>query len=265
MNPIDFNSLISAAYNAYQLLKPFKHYLEAAASVDPGRLLNFLNEFWLESRFKPQDSFQRLNVPQEEAVQRENDAKVMSGLLIDPERELSQAIKSLDDELFEHLQEGVMGAIATLQSGIDDDESTGDGGDGEDNDVINQWFDDILPKWQKSQLYKELPKISWKTRDGIPWMAARLYHDAHGELPLGWTWSKLEPVLIGDFPEHVSAPKYYFKSVGTVMQGFCSFLQSSQNMQNLTGISEKIKKISPKIYEHATEIGTWNQAKKYSF
>jgi hypothetical protein len=36
-------------------------------------------------------------------------------------------------------------------------------------------------------------------------------------------------------------------------------------MQNLTGISDKIKKISPKIYEHATEIGTWDPGKRYSF
>ena len=60
--PIDFDSLAAAAFNAYQLLKPFKHFLKAAADLDPARLLNFLYEFWIEARFRPQDSFMRWNV-----------------------------------------------------------------------------------------------------------------------------------------------------------------------------------------------------------
>ncbi len=289
INPAEFNSLISAAFNAYQLLRPFNHFLETAAIVDPARLLNFLDEFWIYSRFRPQDSFQRLNVPDEMVTRIEQEVGAKSLVTLDSNSGATDSlvtiggiIDSLDEILSKQLQKGVVQAIKGNLNDLDlhdrrnkkhdahdsRSEKTDRAGEGEENDLddaVNKWFDGVLPRWQKSQLYQQLPKSSWKVRDDIPWMAARLYHDTHGALPGEWTWPNLEHVLVQDFPRKVSAPRYYFKSIGTLLRKFCSFLQESQNIDNFRGFPEKIQQISPRIYERAIEVGPWSIRKEYFF
>ena len=154
------------------------------------------------------------------------------------------------------------------EDGEDSDEETDDEPREAVTDEADRWFDRILPKWQKSQLYKELPKAAWKTRDDIPWVATKLYFEAHGELPQDWSWQSFEPVLVDGFPENVFAPRYYFKAVGRVMMSFCTFLQEHQDLPNLAGMPDRIKGISSRIFEHAGEVGAWyphNARDKYIF
>ncbi|MHA1294271.1 MAG: tetratricopeptide repeat protein, partial [Promethearchaeota archaeon] len=63
--PLDFNLYVELAYSAYQLLKPFKPYLQLAGILEPERLANFLTRFWIREKIEAKDSLETLNIKKE--------------------------------------------------------------------------------------------------------------------------------------------------------------------------------------------------------
>ncbi|MHA1284977.1 MAG: tetratricopeptide repeat protein [Promethearchaeota archaeon] len=57
--PFDFNLYITAAFSAYQILKPFREYLKVGLLLDEIRLTNFLTNFWIDGRLKAKDEMNR--------------------------------------------------------------------------------------------------------------------------------------------------------------------------------------------------------------
>ncbi len=60
--PLDFNIYVQLAYSAYQLSKPFKKYLKVAGLLNPERLINFLNRFWIKEKIESKDGIDKLKI-----------------------------------------------------------------------------------------------------------------------------------------------------------------------------------------------------------
>ncbi|TXT67511.1 MAG: hypothetical protein BAJALOKI1v1_70002 [Promethearchaeota archaeon] len=61
----DINLYIQLAFNLYQLGQKYKIYLKIAGLLEPQRLINFLEHFWIRERVESRDSLDRLNVERE--------------------------------------------------------------------------------------------------------------------------------------------------------------------------------------------------------
>ncbi|MHA1727452.1 MAG: plasmid pRiA4b ORF-3 family protein [Promethearchaeota archaeon] len=78
--PADPQLHYTAAFSAYQLLLPFKNFLYRAAISDPGRTINFLTQYWHYERFKPQDTFEMLQIEKKEITRLENEVEEYTNL-----------------------------------------------------------------------------------------------------------------------------------------------------------------------------------------
>ncbi|MHA1491202.1 MAG: hypothetical protein ACTSRI_16330 [Promethearchaeota archaeon] len=63
--PLDFNLYVQLAFSAYQISRPFKLYLKIAGLLEPERLANFLNRFWIREKIEAKDSEDTLNIKKE--------------------------------------------------------------------------------------------------------------------------------------------------------------------------------------------------------
>jgi len=62
---LDFNLYVQLAFSAYQLSKPFKIYLKIAGLLEPERLINFLDRFWIREKIEAKDSLDALKIKNE--------------------------------------------------------------------------------------------------------------------------------------------------------------------------------------------------------
>ncbi len=67
--PFDFIFNIQLAFSAYQLLKPFKIYLKIAGLLEPERLVNFLDRFWIRERIEAKDNLIDLKLEKNEFLE----------------------------------------------------------------------------------------------------------------------------------------------------------------------------------------------------
>ena len=245
-SPNDQQLNISAAFCAYQLLRPFKHFLYYAALCDPLRTANFIDEFWIFERFKPQDRFKKSNFFPETV-------KNLEEVFIEVKLEYYSII-SLPNNTLQSLgddfpYEKYIGYYPF--SGDQYDDSVEDSVNLLRKPLIdsNDFYDsEFAPHWIKSKEFLMLPKYTWKTRNHIPFFITNLIYHIFQLHPAEWTWEILEKILLKIIPKYDLSPKYYFKSILKVMQNFCDFLVHELDYQHLSGFSRKIKEISEEFY-----------------
>ncbi len=250
-SPNDQQLNISAAFCAYQLLRPFKHFLYYAALCDPLRTANFIDEFWICERFKPQDRFKKSNFF----------LKTVKNL----EEEYIQVkfeyynIISLPNYNLQLLGEDFPYEEYIGYHPIYDDLYKDSVEDSEEDSKVellknailnsNDYYEtEIKPYWSTSKEYLMLPKYTWKTRDHIPFFITNIIYHFFQLHPAEWTWEILENTFLKIFPQYEISPKYYFKSIIKVMQNFCDFLVAEFDYQHLSDFSRKIKVISEEFY-----------------
>jgi len=69
--PLDFNLYVQLAYSAYQLSRPFKLYLQIAGLLEPERLANFLDRFWIREKIEAKDCLDALKLKKETILELE--------------------------------------------------------------------------------------------------------------------------------------------------------------------------------------------------
>lgn len=91
----DYDLLVIVAHSAYQLRRPFKPYLRAAAFMAPVRLETYLTELWHDDRFPPQDSLDTLRVSRHDLEELEQ-RLVHLWEIQDPSKEEDTPVSRLD-------------------------------------------------------------------------------------------------------------------------------------------------------------------------
>ncbi len=145
----------------------------------------------------------------------------------------------------------------------DDDDDDDEENEEKYEDEANQWYRQIRPAWVQSAVYQNLPQYTWNVRGEIPEMVVDLSHCYHDVLPADWTWEVVEDSLLNLFPRRVSAPKYYFKAIGRVMEQFCQFLSNDLRMSHLTQFSPEIRALQGKIETNAKDFDSMGLAKTF--
>lgn len=249
-SPNDQQLNISAAFCAYQLLRPFKHFLYYAALCDPIRTANFIDEFWIFERFKPQDRFKKSNFFLETV-------KNLEEVFIEVKLEYYSII-SLPNYILQLLGErfpyeeyiGYHPFHADLyESSVEDS----------DENIVNllkrplmdsnDFYDsEFAPYWTKSKEFISLPKYTWKTRNHIPFFITNIIYHFFQLHPAEWTWEILEKTFLEIIPKYDLSPKYYIKTIIKVMQNFCDFLVHEFDYQHFSDFSRKINAISEEFY-----------------
>ncbi len=249
-SPNDQQLNISAAFCAYQLLRPFKRYLYYAALCDPVRTANFIDEFWVFERFKPQDRFKKSNFFLETVKNLEEEFIEVKSEYYDI-ISLPNYILQLLGETFPYEE-----YIGYHPFHADLYESSVEDSDENSVELLksaiinpNDYYDsEIAPYWPTSMEYLTLPKYTWKTRNHIPFFITNIIYHFNQLHPAEWTWEILENTFLKIFPLYDISPKYYFKSVIRVMQNFCDFLVDEFDYHHLSDFSRKIKAISEEFY-----------------
>ncbi|KKN18668.1 hypothetical protein LCGC14_0953360 [marine sediment metagenome] len=80
--PLDFNLYVQLAFSTYQLSKPFKRYLKVAGLLEPERLINFLDRFWIREKIEAKGSLDALRIKNETILEIEKDIAYISNNLL---------------------------------------------------------------------------------------------------------------------------------------------------------------------------------------